>query len=96
MTNDIGNYLQQYLRNNADVSTADEMLKPLIQVAIAFDKRNGTIRSDETYDDICTDAIETFKKHWENKKPGEDDRGHRNGETYESWKNISNVLQGMI
>ena len=85
-------YLQKYLRENATVDTADNMFEALVRVAAKYDPT----KSLEEYTTICDDAISTYKNNWKDKEEGTDDRGHRLGESQESWKTISNVLQGML
>lgn len=90
------NKLMQYLRENYDTTTADRSLRSLEHIAMNYDSKVGIQRPADMYKKICQSVIDKYKKNWEYKEPGEDDRGGRLGETYDDQQTISNVLQGML
>lgn len=80
--------LQSYLRDKFSVESLNDAIKRekaerlLTQVAKDWCIKHTQERSDIEYAQLAKDAVSKYLSNWYGKIQGEDDRGHRFGETW--------------
>lgn len=79
--NSLDNYLQSVLRKDYSSESLqtpeqeEDCKRLLVQKAIDHDIELGDKKSEEEYNKLAEEAISKFKKLWNNKQHGEDNRG---------------------
>lgn len=79
------NVLQEYMRQEYSPEVI-ESARPATEKRVALKAKDWCIKhncnmSEAEYINVARDAVNRFLSNWENKTPGEDDRGHRLGKS---------------
>lgn len=79
------NVLQEYMRQEYSPEMIDSA-RPAVEKRVALKAKDWCIKHncsmpEASYIKIAREAVDRFSDNWENKTPGEDDRGHRLGKS---------------